>query len=196
MKNISQIVAENLISLRKKNNLTQSEVACKLQYSDNTISRWEINEASPSIDTLEKIAEIYNVPIEYFFKEHTKESVEKDERLQKVNKISSMLLMISAIWFVATIIFIYGQTFFNKSYWTVFIWAIPICCLILLLFNEVWGKYMYKFIILSVLTWSFLVCLFFQFLEYKLWLIFFAGIPVQFGLVVWSFVKPREKKNK
>lgn len=196
MKKITQIVAENLVSLRKINNMTQGELASKLQYSDNTISRWEIGEASPSIEVLEKIAQIYNVPIDFLFKEHIKKDIEKDERLQKINKLSSMLLMVSVVWFVATIVYTYVQTFFNKNYWTIFLWAVPISCLVFLLFNEFWGKYMYKFIILSVFTWSLLLCLFFQFFEYRLWLIFLAGIPTQFGIVVWSFVKPKEYKNK
>ncbi|MGN0961716.1 MAG: helix-turn-helix domain-containing protein, partial [Christensenellales bacterium] len=41
MKDIKQIIANNLITLRKKNNLTQNELAEKINYSDNAISRWE-----------------------------------------------------------------------------------------------------------------------------------------------------------
>ena len=67
--NIRQIVANNLILLRKQKGLTQNELAKKLSYSDNMVSRWERAEISPSIETLEKISEFYEIPIEYLFKE-------------------------------------------------------------------------------------------------------------------------------
>ena len=41
MSDIKDIVAKNIIDLRKKNGLTQNELAEKLNYSDNAVSRWE-----------------------------------------------------------------------------------------------------------------------------------------------------------
>ena len=43
---------------RRKEGLTQTELAEKLNCSVNTISRWENGKYSPSIDELNKIAEI------------------------------------------------------------------------------------------------------------------------------------------
>ena len=68
MKDIKQIIADNLVSLRKQNKLTQNELAEKLNYSDNTISRWEKAEITPSVETLVQISEIYNIPLESLFK--------------------------------------------------------------------------------------------------------------------------------
>ena len=70
MKDIKEIIANNLIELRKQNNLTQNDLAKKLKYSDNTISRWEHAEITPSIETLQKISEIYSIPIEDLLKEN------------------------------------------------------------------------------------------------------------------------------
>lgn len=196
MKDISKIVAENLISLRKKHNLTQMDLAKKLQYSDNTVSRWEHAEITPTLETLQKIAELYEVPIEFLLKENINENIKKQDKLELINKLSTMLLMVSVVWFVAVITFIYGKIFFDKNIWQVFIWAIPISCLILLPFNDIWGKYVYKFTIFSVFTWTLILSIFLQWYQYQLWLIFFAGIPVQCGLVVWSFIKPKKKKEK
>ena len=49
MNDIKHVIAKNLITLRKKNGLTQNELAQKLNYSDNAISRWEHAEVTPSI---------------------------------------------------------------------------------------------------------------------------------------------------
>lgn len=59
MKSVSEIVISNLIKLRKKSGLTQIELSQKINYSDKAISRWEKGEVIPSIEVLEKLAEIY-----------------------------------------------------------------------------------------------------------------------------------------
>ncbi|MEG1499724.1 MAG: helix-turn-helix transcriptional regulator, partial [Clostridia bacterium] len=41
MNNIKEIVSTNLIKLRKNANLTQAELAEKLNYSDKAVSKWE-----------------------------------------------------------------------------------------------------------------------------------------------------------
>ena len=63
MADIKQIIAKNIIDLRKKNKMTQNELAEKLNYSDNAVSRWERAEVTPSVETIEQIAEVFNVPI-------------------------------------------------------------------------------------------------------------------------------------
>ena len=73
--------------LRKKHNLTQNDLAEKLKYSDNTISRWEHAEITPTIETLQKISEIYDVPLEYLLKENITENISKDARVEKLNKL-------------------------------------------------------------------------------------------------------------
>ena len=60
MKNIENKLKE----IRKSKNLTQTEVACKLQLSptnQDRISKWEHGEAKPSLDNLFKLCKVYNV---------------------------------------------------------------------------------------------------------------------------------------
>ena len=73
MKEIKAIIANNLIILRKKNNLTQNEIADKLSYSDNMVSRWERGEITPSVETLPQISEFYSVPLSSLLSEHSLE---------------------------------------------------------------------------------------------------------------------------
>ena len=51
--------------LREKNNLTQSELAKILNKSRSTIAGYEINDRQPDLDTLQKIAEYFNVSTDY-----------------------------------------------------------------------------------------------------------------------------------
>ena len=80
MAELKNIIAQNLIGLRKENNLTQNELAEKLNYSDNTISRWEHAEITPSIETLEQIAKFYHVSVESILKEKATEESKKAKK--------------------------------------------------------------------------------------------------------------------
>lgn len=191
---IKQIIANNLIQLRKKNNLTQNELAEKLNYSDNAISRWERAEVTPSIETLQQISEIFGVPLSTLIEGNAVEVVTKDYKKQRIYKLAVTLIFVSIIWFIATISFVTAKVAFDLNLWKIFAWAVPCSCLVMLPFNEYWGKYIYKFVILSVFTWTLLACIYLQFMEYNMWLIFIIGIPVQVALAIWAFIKPKKKE--
>lgn len=192
MADIKNIIAHNIISLRKKHGMTQIELAEKLNYSDNAVSRWERGEVTPSIETLEQISDIFAVPIETLFKENVLEIVDKDTKTERVRKLSVLLLFVSLVWFVVSVIYVYAKTIMGYNLWTLFVWAFPISALMLLPFNNAWGKKIWMFVILSVLTWTLLISLYLQFLEHNIWLIFITGVPVQVALVIWAFIKPKK----
>lgn len=57
-----------IYKLRKKHNLTQSELAKKLNVSDKAVSKWENNAGYPEITLLPALSEIFSVPIDYLLK--------------------------------------------------------------------------------------------------------------------------------
>ena len=99
---IKNIIADNLIKLRKKNNLTQGEMAEKLNYSDNAISRWERGEVTPSVETLEQISHIFNIPLTSLFEEGVVEKVRLSDKKQLINKLAVTLIFMSLAWFLFT----------------------------------------------------------------------------------------------
>ena len=195
MNDIKKIIASNIISLRKKHNMTQNELAEKLNYSDNAVSRWERGDVTPSVKTLQQISEIFSVPLESLFKENVVTVLNNDEKKQKIAKLSVLLLFVMLIWFIVMVAYVYLDAIFHINMWLLFAWAVPISCLVLLPFNESWGRTVYKFVILSVFTWTTLARLYLTFLEHNIWLIFIIGIPVQLALVIWTFIKPKRRKN-
>ena len=56
--------SDNLIAFRKKNKLTQNEVATQISSSLTQIRRWETAETSPSIDNAALLAQCYNVSLD------------------------------------------------------------------------------------------------------------------------------------
>lgn len=55
---------DNLISLRKLHNLSQEELAEKLQISRQTLSKYETGESLPDIDKCKLLAEIFDVSLD------------------------------------------------------------------------------------------------------------------------------------
>lgn len=54
--------------LRKKLGITQAELARRLNISDKAVSKWENGIGYPEITMLPLLAEVFSVPIDYFFK--------------------------------------------------------------------------------------------------------------------------------
>lgn len=59
------ISAERLKSLRKATGKTQKAVAEGIGITTNSLQRFELGLAHPKLATVEKIADIYNVSIDY-----------------------------------------------------------------------------------------------------------------------------------
>ncbi|WP_120184072.1 helix-turn-helix domain-containing protein, partial [Listeria monocytogenes] len=75
---------ENLMKLRKANNLTQEELAKKLGVARTTYSSYEQNRRMPDIDVQNKIADLFEVSLDYLHgrtdKKNYWELTGKDER--------------------------------------------------------------------------------------------------------------------
>jgi len=61
-------IANRLVELRKKYNLSQEELASKLGLSRQAVSKWERAEASPDTDNLICLAKIYNISLDDLLK--------------------------------------------------------------------------------------------------------------------------------
>jgi len=54
-----------LKELRKKKGISQLRLATELNTTQNTISRYETGEREPGIDELTKIADYFNISVDY-----------------------------------------------------------------------------------------------------------------------------------
>lgn len=66
---MNMIFSNNLKKFRQQKNLTQEQVAEILNVSAHTVSRWERNTTLPDVTMLPRIAKLYCVTIDDFFKE-------------------------------------------------------------------------------------------------------------------------------
>lgn len=197
MNNVKDILAQNLIKLRTENNLTQTELAEKLNYTDKSISKWEHGETTPPIDVLKDIADLYNVSLDYLVTETPDEFYDKKYNVKEnaPNKLLITLLSTSIVWIIATMLFVYSSIFKIERPWLFFVFAVPVSMIVLLVFNCIWGRRTLTFIIISIFMWSTLACLYLYLLEYNLWSIFIIGAPLQVALVLWSQLKTSKRKR-
>lgn len=61
--------AKNLKKLRQDNNLSQEDIAEKLNTSYKTVSHWETGYSEPSLTQLEKLSKIFDVTIDELIKD-------------------------------------------------------------------------------------------------------------------------------
>lgn len=67
--------AQRISTLRKQSGMTQNEMAEKLGVSFQAVSLWERGEATPDVEKLEKIAELYQVSLDWLLKGKQEERV-------------------------------------------------------------------------------------------------------------------------
>ncbi len=61
------LVAHQIIELRERSHMTQTELARRLHTKQQVISRMEQDQYKPSLTTLEKVARIFNKKLEIRF---------------------------------------------------------------------------------------------------------------------------------
>ena len=186
---INEIIGKNLADLRKQNNLTQREVAVKLDFSDKSVSKWESGESIPSVDVLVKLAELFKVKLDYFVTEtHTEEQKAEPEIKEPQKTVSRYrysrliisLMAILLVWVAAVCVFIFVQPTY-PSVWIVFVWALVASLIMAIIFNSIWGKLKHTFLFISLLIWFSLGAIFLQLVlaDVIFWQLFLLGIPLQ-----------------
>lgn len=115
--------------------------------------------------------------------------IKKEVGRTKKNRLVISLLAAAAVWFIATVLFVYLQFYGRENVWIVFVGAVPVTTIVLLIFNSIWGKKIFNYFIISVLVWSALAFTYLMLIQYNLFLIFIIGIPIQVLIILWSQIK-------
>lgn len=195
MEDVKSIVAKNITELRLLNNMTQMELAEKLNYSDKTVSKWERAESSPDISILVDIADIFGVSLDYLVRsENIEETVRENRKSEKtynrkvITYMSETIPVAIALFaFIITSLVTKTATF----QWLYFIYTLPIVLIIKLVFNSIWFNPRHNYIIISALIWSILATIHITFLYFHInvALIYLLGVVGQVVVILWSFIK-------
>lgn len=191
MENIKEIIAKNLVDLRKERRMTQQELAEKLNYSDKAVSRWEHAETLPDIETLSRICDIYGVKFEYLLQ---KEPLLNKKKLSlgkgdTYKRVAITLIAVMAVWLVALIAFVYSSWIVGINRWQLFIWAIPASTIVWQICNFLWGSRLFGKIIASATVWTIILGIYISLLQYNVWMIFIIGAPIQLIIILSAALK-------
>ena len=63
------ILADKIIDLRKKEGLSQEELANKLGVSRQSVSKWEGAQSTPDMDKIIKLADLFGVSTDYLLRD-------------------------------------------------------------------------------------------------------------------------------
>ena len=115
--------------LRKNAKLTQMELADRFNYSDKTISKWESGESLPSVEILYELAQFYGTSLDALTQENdiietSIETKQKDKMFP--TKLIITLLAVSAVWLLATVLFVTFKIVYARNFPLLFLWAVPI----------------------------------------------------------------------
>ena len=192
MEDLKPIIAKNIIRLRQQAELTQIELAEKLNYSDKAVSKWERAESMPDITVLKTLADLFHVPLDYLVQEEPQLPQQEPQMTnnKKHNHRVITNLSILLVWFVATLTYVMIDVIVPqmKIHWLVFVYAVPVSMIVWLVFNSIWFNTRRNYFIISALTWSTLIGAVVTLLMFSIqaWQLLFLGIPGQIIIFIWS----------
>ncbi len=104
-------IGEKLFELRKQKNLSQEEVAEKLNVTRQTVSKWETNQSTPDFDKIIPLCELFGIGAEELLNAKKPEEKPKEEQNNKQEESQKTLtkeeVKMKSAEVVSTSVFIY-----------------------------------------------------------------------------------------
>ncbi len=189
-------IAKNITELRKASDITQAELAEKLNYSDKSISKWERGDGVPDVIVMNKIAELFGVTLNDLVSDEKPKLPRKKPHL--TNRIIIPLLSVGLVFLIASIAFFVLRmidVWVDKSA-LLFAYAVPISLIVMLVFSEIWWVLTARLLTLSGLIWSFFICIRLTVANEDINYIFIIAAILQVITVLWFVMRYRSKFRK
>ena len=198
MDDLKYTTASNIINLRQKAGMTQSELAGLINYSDKSVSKWERAEAVPDAYVLKKMSEIFGVTVDYLLSPH--DGWDQDPRQKKPLYSNQVIILLSVtgVWMLALILFI-SLWMLGNLVWIIFIYAILFSMLVLLVLNSVLEQGRHNYLIIGALVFSIVASLYFSFLYFgkqNYWQLYLLLAPAWLVVFLTSRLRKRPEKEQ
>jgi len=187
-----RIIAKNIAELRKSHGMTQAGLAEQLGYSDKSVSKWERGEGLPDLLCMKRIADLFEVTVDWFFEaehadpENAAEGEAADESTTApapgyvTSRTAVALLSIAGVWMLAAVVYVILKLC-DTSTAMPFVIALPVTALLCVIFHALWGSRSHfrrgMFASVTALIWTilFMICWFCR--AHDLWLLMILGFP-------------------
>lgn len=117
--------SEKLLTLRKANDLTQEQLAEKLDVSRQSISKWESGQATPELEKIVALSAVFNVTTDYLLKASEiddlsvkTEMLEKQQQMilvreQQKQRIFGCILYALGVYLIFLAVYFIGHFYFE-----------------------------------------------------------------------------------
>lgn len=85
-------LGEKIFELRKQLNITQEQLAEKMNVTRQTISKWELNETTPDIKQAKELSKIFKISLDELTNNDTKNIL--NEKVSNTEKLAGLILKI------------------------------------------------------------------------------------------------------
>lgn len=195
MDQLSINIGNNIARLRTDAKMTQLELAETLNYSDKSVSKWERGEATPDIQTLKSLCDIFDVSVDYMLEQHEG----RNTPYHKKGEVSTRAITVIALLGIATLALVVFVVLWicNILAWITFIYAITVELITFLVLHSIWNEGKYNYYIIGALIFSIFTSVYFTFyvfVGFNLWQIWILVIPA--WLIVFLCSKIKRKPHK
>lgn len=97
-------IGNKILELRKKNSLSQEELAEKIGVARQTISKWELGETSPDLKQSKELSKIFNVSLDELVDNDIKDIL--IERTSNTEKLAGLIIKILKFIGIAFLVFL------------------------------------------------------------------------------------------
>jgi transcriptional regulator with XRE-family HTH domain len=194
---IRQRIAANMAHYRKLNNMTQSELAERISYSDKSVSKWERAEGVPDIYVLSALSELFGVSVNDLISENAPLPPPSVINITK-NRMIVLSLSVVLAWLIATVTYT-GLSIFLPSFteaWYAFILAIFASCVIAVVFTTMWWGLITRFVAVSALVWSIALSVDVIVPLENVDLVYAIGAVMQVLVILWFLFLRQRKKSR
>ena len=106
------------------------------------------------------------------------------------SRIVTMCIAVCAVWIAAFVIYMYTSTILGNNRWTVFIWAIPVSCIVCQIYNKIYFmNNAFRCVMVSLAQWSIILAVYLQLLAQNMWMLFIMGAPIQAVIILTTILK-------
>jgi transcriptional regulator with XRE-family HTH domain len=192
---LKETAAKNIAAYRRAMNWTQAELAEKLNYSDKAVSKWERAENLPDVFTLKRLSELFGVTLDELCRDHGNRKIRRPRKFFQ-KKIIIPLLSAVIVWVIATNAFAFLMMGGIARPWLAFIAAVPVTCIVFVVFSAIWWRPLLTFIFVSGILWTIAGLLYLTIqIEYN-YLFFIIAAPLQVLEVLWAILRKPPSQRK
>ena len=183
------LTADTIKTLREGRKLTQRALAEAVGVTDKAVSKWERGESLPDVAVLAELARLYGVTLDYLIQDaNDRKAPPAPGRIRRRILVAVMSCLL--VWVVAVAAYFLALMCGAKGpVWLAFIWALPACGILCVVFAGVWGNKYLRTAAVSFLLWSAALALYLSVPVPYNWSVFVLAALLQALAVFWFLLR-------